>query len=254
MADLQTIRSNVNTMIGRTVPAATVDMYINSACEWLGKNIPHIYEEEMWKHTFVSGDASGFIDNFQLPANINFIRTAALVDVTTAGSEAFYELIPVSPDDLWDTDKLDGYRSGSISFYTGSLDISGSKTFTRNTFSGSGPLIGRTNRAGQPEFIYRIARNVYIHPYINTDYVGWELRLLLQMYPDALASNTDTNTVTDNHPYALSHLTAGLLWGSRLHDIKRAETEFGFAIRFLGDIASDDMLKKLLNIDSKFIR
>ncbi len=94
---------------------------------------------------------------------------------------------------------------------------------------------------------------MYIHPYITDDYVGWKLRMLVVMYPDTLTADTDTNTVTENYPYALVHLASGILWSSHFHDPQRAQAEFQMGTQFLGSIASDDQIKKLINIQSRMV-
>ena len=100
MATLSTVRTNVKTLLDRnfTTIDTVVDLAINSAIEWLGRNIPSIYEEELWEHTFDTDDTTNKTDNFQLPTNVNFIRTANLIDPTTPGSETYYPLLIISPD------------------------------------------------------------------------------------------------------------------------------------------------------------
>ena len=258
MASLSDVRSNVYTNINRTASTAmdsVIDLAINSACSLLGHTLSSVYEEEFWFRTFTSDDATNQVDNFSLPATTKLIRTIDLVDTTTAGEEVYYPLLQVSPDDLYDTDKLEGYRTANIGYTTATRDItSESGVWNFNTFRRGGlSTIGRSSRSGRPEICARVGNNLYIHPYITSDYVGWKLRLLLVMYPDELSGDADTNTITNEHPYALVHFASGLIWASHFHDQNRAQAEFSIAAQFLGSIASDDQIKKLVNIQSKIV-
>ncbi len=257
MASLADVRSDIYTNINRTSSTAmdaVVDLNINSACALLGHTISSIYEEEFWYRTFTSDDATNTVDNFSLPATTKMVRTIDLVDTTTAGEEVYYPLLQVAPDDLYDTDKLEGYRTANVGYTTSVRDISGDGIWNRNTFMRGGvSTIGRSSRSGRPEICARVGNNLYIHPYITSDYVGWKLRLLLVMYPDVLSDDADTNTITNEYPYALVHFASGLIWASHFHDQNRAQAEFSIAAQFLGSIASDDQIKKLVNIQSKIV-
>ena len=258
MASLSDVRTDIYTNINRTSTTSmdsVIDLAINSACSLLGLTLSSIYEEEYWYRTFTSDDATNKVDNFSLPSTVKFIRVADLVDTTTSGEEVYYPLLQVSPDDLYDTDKLEGYRTASVGYTTTSRDITGSSgVWNMNTFRRGGvSTIGRSSRAGRPEFISRVGANVYIHPYITSDYVDWKLRLLLVMYPDVLSDDADVNTITNNYQYALVHFASGLIWASHFHDQNRAQAEFSIAAQFLGSIASDDQIKKLINIQSKIV-
>ena len=249
---LAEVRTNVKLLLDRNYSGAdtAVDLCINSACELIGRNIPAVYEEQQWQHTFDASDTSGNVDNFALPDNTNFIRTAVLID--TDGDEyVFKPLIIISPDDAYDTDKLEGYRNGSYSFYTNSRVIS--ETWSLGDFRSGFGSVGRTNRSGEPEFVYRLGSNVHIQPRSNADIEGWLLRLLLQMFPSALAVDGDTNTITLNYPHALIHLASGIMWASRLHDQQRAQAEFTLGAQFLSSIATNDQIGKLINIQTKMI-
>lgn len=257
MADLQTVRSNIYTNINRTTSAAmtsVIDLAINSAVELIGHNIPLIYEEEFWERTFTSDDATNKVDNFALPTTTKFIRSCELVDTTTAGEEVYYPLVQVSPDELYDTNKLEGFSQSAIGYTTSTRDISGvSGVWDFNTFRRGGiTSIGRASRAGRPELIARVATNVYIHPYIDSDYVGWKLQLLLVMYPDSLSADGDTNTITVRFPHALMHFASGIIWASHFHDQNRAQAEFQLGAQYLSMVARDDQIKKLLNIQGRF--
>ncbi|NGX38057.1 MAG: hypothetical protein K1000chlam2_01226, partial [Chlamydiae bacterium] len=133
-----------------------IDLAINSAIELIGHNIPGIYDEELWEHTFVTADVTNKVDNFPLPTNTKYIRSANFIDTTTAGQETFYPLLQISPDDAYDTDKIEGYRTGNIGYTTNTRDISATKQWNLNTFQRGGiSTIGRSNRSGRPEFVYR---------------------------------------------------------------------------------------------------
>jgi len=142
MASLSDVRSNVYTNINRTASTAmdsVIDLAINSACSLLGHTLSSVYEEEFWFRTFTSDDATNQVDNFSLPATTKLIRTIDLVDTTTAGEEVYYPLLQVSPDDLYDTDKLEGYRTANIGYTTATRDItSESGVWNFNTFRRGG--------------------------------------------------------------------------------------------------------------------
>jgi len=258
VASLLDVRNNIYVNINRTSTAtmdAVLTLAINSACELIGHTISSIYEEEFWYHTYVTGDATSKTENFALPSTVKLIRFMDLVDTTTAGEEVYYPLLQLSPDDLTDTNKVEGYRSGNIGYTTSSRDITGSGgIWSASTFSRGGlNSVGRSSRSGRPEIMARVGANLHVHPYISTDYVGWKLRGLLVMYPDVLSGDTDTNTITNKYPYALTHFASGILWASHFHDQQRAQAEFQLGGQFLSSIASDDQIKKLVNIQSRII-
>ncbi len=258
MAQFSNIRDNIYINIKRTSTAAmdsVLNLAINSAIELIGHNIPLIYEEELWEHTITSGDVSNKVDNFLLPTKTKFIRTATLIDTTTAGEETFYPLLILSPDDAYDTDKVEGYRTGDIGYSTSGRDISVTGIWNLNTFRRGGvSTIGRSNRDGRPEMVYRIGKNIYIQPYSSSDYEDWNIRLLLVMYPDSLTANSDTNTITDNFPHTLMHFASGILWASHFHDQQRAQSEFQLGAQYLSEVATDDQLKKLVNMQTRIIQ
>ncbi len=256
MATLAELRTDVKVNMKRTSTSidAVIDLAINSAIELIGHNIPGIYDEELWEHTFVTADVTNKVDNFPLPTNTKYIRSANFIDTTTTGQETFYPLLQISPDDAYDTDKIEGYRTGNIGYTTNVRDISATKQWNLNTFQRGGiSTIGRSNRSGRPEFVYRIATNIYIHPYITTPYVDWKLRLFLVMYPDKLSATGDTNTISVNFPYALMHFACGIIWSSHFHDQQRAQAEFSLGAQMLSEVARDDQLKKLINMQTRFV-
>lgn len=252
MADLQTVRGYVKDLLKRNYTGVdtTVDFCINSACELIGHTIPSIYEEELWQHTFDASDTAANTDNFALPDKTNFIRTAHLID--TSGDEYLFKpLHIISPDDAYDTDKLEGYRDGSYSFITDAHVLP--STWNLNDFNRGIGRISRVNREGEPEFVYRIAKNVYIQPRSSADIEGWLFRLLLQKFPAELTNNTDTNTITVNYPRSLVHIAAGIMWGSTLGDLQRAQSELGFGAQGLQAVATNDQIGKLINIPLRMV-
>lgn len=245
MATLATVRTNTKILLGRNYTGidTPVDFAINSVCELLGRNIPAIYDEEQWEHTFNSGDTANNTDNFALPPNTNFIRTATLID-TTGDEYTYKNLVVLSPDDAYDTDKLEGRRGSSIGFFTDSREMP--TDYTLSDFRSGFANVTRTNRSGEPMFVYRVAKNVYVHPRSSEDIEGWILRLLLQMFPAELTTDGATNSVTVNYPHALAHMAAGIMWNSVLSDQQRAQAEFTIGAQFLGSIATNDQISKLI--------
>lgn len=256
MATFVEIQNNIYANINRTSSSAltaVIKLAINSAVELIGHNIPMIYEEEFWQHTIDSDDITNKVDNFLLPTNIDYIRTAHLVDTTTSGEEDYYPLLVVSPDDLYDTNKVEGYRTGDVGYTTSTRDISGTGIWSSNTFQRGGTsTITRANRDGRPEICARVGQNLYIFPYAASDYENWIIRLLLQMYPDSLSDDADTNTITVNFPHALMHFATGIVWASHFHDQQRATAELQLGAQYLVEVATDDKLKKLVNMYTRF--
>lgn len=149
MATLSDVRGDINTNLNRTVPTAVANLAINSAIELIGHNIPSVYEEEVWDHVFDSDDITNKVDNFQLPTNTKHLRTVTLIDTTTAGEETYYPILMLSPDDAYDTDKVEGYRTGDIGYSTTRRDISPGGNWNLNTFRRGGvSTIGRSTRDG----------------------------------------------------------------------------------------------------------
>jgi hypothetical protein len=74
------------------------------------------------------------------------------------------------------------------------------------------------------------------------------------MYPDSVSLDADTNTIIDRHPHALLHFALGIIWASHFHDQPRATAEFQLGAQFLQGIATDDQLKKLVNMHTRFMQ
>ena len=250
MAQLSEVRGYVKSWLGRdwTGIDTVVDNAINSAIEMIGRAIPLIYDEQLWEHTFDSDDVTNETDNFPLPVGTEFIRTATIID-PTGDEDVFYDMLVVSPDDAYKTEKYESWHGSSRpAFFTSTRDISASQTFDWNTFRQGGyGTVGRSNRTGRTEFCYRIGNNIYIQPRVDNSYLNWKFRLYLQMYPAQLSEDTDTNTLTNNFPHALAHFATGIVWASRLGDLQRGQAEFTLGAQYLQTIASADQISKLIN-------
>lgn len=247
MADLEGVRNDVKLWIGRnwTGIDAVIDSAINASVELFGNTIASVYDEQRWAHTIVSGDVSGNVDNWALPATVKHIITAAVKDPTSTEA-VYHEMTILSPAAVYDLDSVYKKRPG---YDLSRIDIGPSGVFSFSTFE-KGYRSGRTrvDRSGRPELIWRVGGNAFVHPRPSTSEIDYSIELLLAVRPAFLVNGTDTNTYTDKYPHLLSHFAAGVVWASRLGDTARAAAEFGIAGQLLTQIANQEEISKLINI------
>lgn len=222
-----------------------IDSAINASIELFGHTIAAIYDEQRWTHTFSSGDTSADRDNFELPATTKHIITASVVDPDST-EDVYHELDIISPAEVYN---LDAYFANRPGYDTNALDLGVSGIMSFSTFD-KGYRGGRTrvDREGVPRLIWRVGTNCFIHPRNSSNEEGWRLELLLAVRPAELSLDADTNTITEHYPRALAHYAAGIVWGARLADMPRAQSEFAIAGQLLSQIAHENEISKLINI------
>jgi len=248
LATLAQVRTDVKAWLGRDWSGidTIVDSAINSTIELFGRSISAIYDEAQWEHTFDSDDTTNDTDNFPLPTNTKYVLNATIIN-PDGTEDVYYPVKIVSPVDAYEIGEMD--RRHRPGFDTTSIDVSATKIITFNTFTkGKTHAVGRRDREGVPEFCWRIGNNIWIYPRNSSSEEGWKLRLLIATFPAELSADGDTNTITLNYPRALAHYAAGTVWGARLGDMQRAQSEFTIAGQLLTQIARDQEISKLINI------
>ncbi len=237
----------IKTFLGRNFTGidTVIQEAINTSIELFGNTISAIYDEAQWQHTFGSGDTASKVDNYQLPPGTKYILDATIID-PTGSEDTFYLMEGRSPVDAYEIDRLYA-RTGRPGFYTGAPDLSSQVLTWGTTFPGRSTEVTRVDQAGIPRFYWRIGSNIHIFPRNSSREEGWMLRVMLAMKPPVLTGN-DSNSITENYPYALAHFAAGIVWGTRFKDQEAANSHYLLASQLLNAVASDQEISKLMGI------
>ena len=225
----------------------TVDTLLNTAIEAITQNVSAIYDEDIWYYTFTSGDVSANNNNWAIPSNTKYIRSASYIDV--GGTEKTYkELRIVSPDQLYDYDSVDD-APGRGFVNMPQTDFSGNIRFgIFNEYShGSGR--SRVDAEGEPRICYRLQNSIFIHPRPSTTEVGNDLELFLHKYCAPLESDGASNTISINYPHTCIHYAVGLIWATKLNNMNRAQISLNLAGSMLQNVATAQEISKLVNIN-----
>jgi len=214
---------------------------IHTGVELIGSIVTSVYDEEEWEHVVSSGDVTAKVDNYSLPARTKYILSAAHIDVT--GTEDVYTPLDVlSPADWYDLPNIS--RVGAL------------ESFDYTTQTVTIPIghlrSGKVNREGKPQFVTRIGKNVYVYPRPDTNEVNNKVRIMLAVKPALLTLATDTNTITEEYPYALIHYVAGLTYAEFGVQSKR-DFELTQAGQLISTFATNDELNKLLAQNDIFV-
>lgn len=242
-----TIRTTIKTLVGRNFTGIddVLNPLIDSAVELFGSTITNIYDEAEWEHQITQEDVNSKTDNFALPVKTKYILKASIINKT--GSEpVYYPLTGVSPMDWYDLNSLS--RQGQFS------DRPTEDYSTSITFGGlklRGWRAGRVDYAGIPRFYTRIGNNIYLYPRPGNNEVGYVLRVMLAVKPAVLATDTDTNVITDNYPDALIYYVGALLWLLHLNDQVRGAQWLQTASLYLQHFATEEEIKRLIGMTVK---
>lgn len=246
MATKSDIRTTLKNLVGRSF--ANIDTilnnFIDSAVELLGSTITSVYDEEIWEHTITQAEADAGTDNWALPSRTKFLLNASFVD-ESGSTPIYYHMDIVSPIDWFDLNELDTrFAFGGDAQYDYSSQI---------VFGGyrKRAVAGRVDYKGRPKFVTRINNNLFVFPIPGNGEVGKKLRILIAVKPAKLVNDTDSNTLTNNYPDAVIYYAGALFWLLHLNDPVRGTQWLNIASAFLKTFATEEEVKKLINIQVK---
>lgn len=245
--DKATLITNIKNIVPRQ-PADidnVIDVAINTGVELFGRMIEAIYDHDIWRHTIDSTDVNNNVDNWQLPARTKRILSAALID-TSQTENIEIPLAPASPKDHHSVGEL-------------ALGVRRTPTFAETgwAFQTSDYLAskgrGTYRKSGRPEIYWRVAKNVWVYPRPNSDEINNIIEIVVARRPPSLTNSGDTNTISDEFPYALIHYSAALVW-FHFGQESRGRIELQIAAKLLEEVATDEELQKLLQVDTMYLR
>lgn len=246
---LSEMRTVVKDLISHSTAGidTTINTMLNMSIEAITQNVSAIYDEDLFYYTFTSDDVTNDNDNFAIPSNTKYIRSAAYIDLS--GTEKQYkELRIISPDDLYAYDDVDVPTTRGF-VNTPQTDFSGSiRMGIFDSYSRGNSMRSRTNAEGEPRICYRLQNQVFVHPRPSTTEVGNQIELFLHKYCAPLTGDGQSNTISVNYPYTCIQYAVGLIWATKFNNIQRAQMCINIAAGNLQNVATAQEISKLINI------
>lgn len=243
MATRSDIRTSIKTIFNRN-PAdidTVLNTLIDTGVELFSNMIASVNDEEIWQRTISSADISGNINNWQLPTYHKGILSATHIDVS--GSDD--RLTPfkiISPRDSHRAAEID--QDGS---YT-QPDTFPSGGWRWDYGKGRGSYgRGMSRIEGRPRIAWQIGKNIFVYPRPDSNEENNIIELVINVKPEDLDADGDSNTITNNYPQALIHYVCALAW--IYYDAQtKAQSHLQIAAKLLEEFADSDEIQKILQV------